>query len=94
MHSVPYKWSNGLAISKNTRKTFERYSKGPVMGAIFNDPYLQACPRTMRLDNGEFIMWYNAGTEWNLLDGIMNRYILQDLQLPRMGFTGLIITGR
>ncbi len=69
MHSVPYKWSNGLAISKDNGKTFERYSKGPIMGAVFNYPYLQACPRTMKLDNGEFIMWYNAGTEWNLLDG-------------------------
>jgi hypothetical protein len=69
MHSVPYKWSNGLAISKDSGQTFSRYSKGPVMSATFNDPYLQACPRVIRLDNSEFIMWYNAGTEWNLLDG-------------------------
>jgi len=69
MHSVPYKWSNGLAISKDNGKTFERFSKGPIMGSIFNDPYLQACPRTMRVGNDEFIMWYNAGIEWNLLDG-------------------------
>ena len=61
MHSVPYKWSNGLAISKDNGKTFERFSKGPIMGSIFNDPYLQACPRTMRVGNDEFIMWYNAG---------------------------------
>lgn len=69
MHSVPYKWSNGLAISKDNGKTFVRYTKGPIMGATFNDPYLQACPRVMRLDNGEFIMWYNSGTEWNLING-------------------------
>ncbi|HVS95599.1 MAG TPA: sialidase family protein [Puia sp.] len=69
MQSVPYKWSNGLAISKDNGRTFQRYSKGPVMGATFNDPYLQACPRVMRLDKSEFIMWYNSGTEWNLMDG-------------------------
>ncbi len=69
MSSVPYKWSNGLAISYDSGKTFERYAKGPIMGSTFNDPYLQACPRTLRLENGEFIMWYNAGIEWNLLDG-------------------------
>ena len=69
MQSVPYKWSNGLAISKDNGKTFTRYSKGPIMSAVFNDPYLQACPRAMQLGPREFIMWYNAGTEWNLLDG-------------------------
>jgi hypothetical protein len=69
MDSVPYKWSNGLAISHDGGITFNRYSKGPIMGATFNDPYLQACPRVKQLENGEFIMWYNSGTEWNLLDG-------------------------
>lgn len=69
MYSVPYKWANGLAISKDNGKNFERYSKGPIMGATFNDPYLQACPRALRLGKEEFIMWYNAGTEWNLMDG-------------------------
>lgn len=68
MVSVPYKWSIGLAISKDQGKTFTRYSKGPIMGATFNDPYLQACPRALRLGADKFIMWYNSGVEWNLLD--------------------------
>lgn len=68
MHSVPYRWSNGLAISEDNGESFKRYAKGPIMGATFNDPYLQACPRVMRLDSGEFIMWYNSGTEWKLFD--------------------------
>jgi len=69
MGPVPYKWSNGLAISYDNGKTFEKYAKGPIMGATFNDPYLQACPRVMQLNTEEFIMWYNSGSEWNLLDG-------------------------
>ncbi len=69
MDAVPYKWQNGLAISRDNGKTFERYSKGPIMAATFNDPYLQACPRALQLNDKEFIMWYNSGTEWNLLDG-------------------------
>jgi hypothetical protein len=69
MHSVPYKWSNGLAISKDNGVTFERYSKGPIMASTFNDPYLQACPRVMRVGDNKFVMWYNSGTEWNLSNG-------------------------
>ncbi len=69
MDAVPYKWSNGLAISCDNGKTFERYTKGPIMGSIFNDPYLQACPRVMKVGDDEFIMWYNSGIEWNLIDG-------------------------
>lgn len=68
MHAVPYKWANGLAISYDNGKTFKKYSKGPIMAASFNDPYLQACPRTLQLNNNEFIMWYNSGIEWNLID--------------------------
>jgi hypothetical protein len=63
MHSVPYKWSNGLAISKDNGLTFTRYSVGPIMAAIFDDCYLQACPRVLQV-GGEFVMWYNSGTEW------------------------------
>jgi hypothetical protein len=69
MQSVPYKWSNGLAISKDNGKTFVKYSKGPIMASTFNDPYLQACPRVIRKGPSEFYMWYNAGTEWNKRDG-------------------------
>ena len=45
-----------------------KYSKGPIMGATFNDPYLQACPRVLQIGQKEFIMWYNSGTEWSLID--------------------------
>jgi hypothetical protein len=64
MSSVPYRWSNGLAISKDNGVSFKRYSPGPIMASIFEDCYLQACPRTIRLDKDRFIMWYNSGIEW------------------------------
>lgn len=67
--SVPYKWSVGLAISKDNGKTFEKFSKGPVISSSAQDPYLQACPRVIRLDKDNLFMWYNSGTEWNYIDG-------------------------
>lgn len=69
MQAVPYKWSIGLAISKDNGRSFERYTKGSIMGATFNDPYLQACPRVTQLNEQQFIMWYNSGIEWSLLNG-------------------------
>lgn len=63
--SVPYKWSVGLAISDDNGKTFKRYSKGPIISSSPFDPYLQACPRVIQLKNNDFLMWYNAGIEWN-----------------------------
>ena len=69
MKSVPYKWSNGLAVSKDGGVTFHRNSVGPIMSSTFNDPYLQACPRVMQLSDERYIMWYNSGIEWNMVDG-------------------------
>jgi hypothetical protein len=71
MASVPYKWSNGIAISKDGGKTFQKPFKGPILPATFFDPYLQACPRVYRLGNNEWVMFYQSGTEWNKVN---NKY--------------------
>ena len=78
MYSVPYEWSNGLAISTDSGKSFRKYSKGPIMGATFDDPYLQACPRVHKVSPNEFVMWYNSdtaclfdGTNWSIYNPIV-----------------------
>lgn len=65
MHSVPYKWSNGLAVSKDGGVTFQKPYKGPIMGSTSHDPYLQACPRVYRLNDRQWVMYYQSGTAWN-----------------------------
>jgi hypothetical protein len=64
MVSVPYRWSIGLAVSEDSGATFRRYSKGPIMGSSFDDPYLQACPRVLRVSDGQYLMYYASGIEW------------------------------
>lgn len=65
MQSVPYKWSNGLAISKDGGVTFSKFSKGPIIPSTFFDPYLQACPRVHKDKDGRWHMYYQSGTTWN-----------------------------
>jgi hypothetical protein len=65
MSSVPYKWTIGLAISKDNGESFVKAGKGPIISSTIDDPYLQACPRVMRVENGELLMYYQSGVEWN-----------------------------
>jgi hypothetical protein len=68
MKAVPYNWSIGLAISKDGGYTFKRFGKGPIIGSVNNEPYLQACPRVLRLDQNNWVMWYQSGLRWNEFD--------------------------
>jgi predicted GH43/DUF377 family glycosyl hydrolase len=65
MKAVPYNWSIGLAISKDGGKTFEKIGKGPIVGASMLEPYLQACPRVVRINEKKWYMWYQSGLRWN-----------------------------
>jgi hypothetical protein len=71
MYAVPYNWAIGLAISTDDGYSFKRFGKGPIAGAINNEPYLQACPRVFRLSEGNWIMWYQGGLRWNEFEGHM-----------------------
>src|SRR5579862_296467 len=65
MYSVPYNWAIGLAVSRDGGYTFKRFGKGPIVGATNNEPYLQACPRVMRIKKDKWVMWYQSGIRWN-----------------------------
>ncbi len=70
-YSVPYKWSNGLAISRDGGISFEKIGKGPIMTSTLNEPYLQACPRVWQFAPDNWRMWYQTGVEWYEHDGHM-----------------------
>lgn len=63
MQSVPYNRAIGLAISSDSGKTFRRYSRGPLLGALLNEPYLQQGPM-VKVIEGKWHMWYLTGTDW------------------------------
>lgn len=63
MQSVPFNRAIGLAISRDGGLTFERFSRGPILGASHNEPYLQQGPHVKIIDGG-WHMWYLTGTDW------------------------------
>ncbi|MBS4096585.1 MAG: hypothetical protein KGZ83_07080 [Sulfuricella sp.] len=63
MQSVPFNRAIGLAISKDDGLTYQRYSRGPIVGASHHEPYLQQGPHVKVID-GTWHMWYLTGTDW------------------------------
>ena len=61
---TPYKWTNGLVISKDGGSTFDQNNKIPILTDSYKPPYLHACPRVYRYNNNQWLMWYAAGVEW------------------------------
>ncbi len=61
--SVPYNCAIGLAISNDGGSTFHKYSKGPIVGAGPNDPFILGCPRVYRFKD-QWYMWYISGVDW------------------------------
>jgi hypothetical protein len=65
MSAVPYNWAIGLAISVDGGFNFKRFGKGPILGATNDEPYLQACPRVIKMGSENWIMFYQSGLRWN-----------------------------
>ncbi len=77
--SRPYQWANGLAISKDGGKSFNKVGAGPIISSTYQYPYLQACPRVFELSDGKWVMWYAGGVEWYEENGVKNPiYVLMN----------------
>ena len=55
--SVPYYSAIGLAISQNGGKTFQRYSRAPIVDRNKMDPYIIGSPYVL-IENDMWRMWY------------------------------------
>jgi hypothetical protein len=53
----------GLAISKDRGKTFERWSRAPILERTRTDPYLNTAPWVVR-DGDGYRIFYVSGYEW------------------------------
>lgn len=60
---VPFRNALGLAISRDKGRTFERYSKGPIMDRSIYDPTLVASACVLP-DKDIWHMWYLSGLDW------------------------------
>ncbi len=61
--ATPFSFFIGLAISRDNGRSFTRYSKAPVLGRNFYDPYL-TCSPWLIIESGIWRMWYVSGTGW------------------------------
>lgn len=66
--TIPFRWSIGLAISKDNGDSFKRYSEGPIMDRNTIDPYLVSSP-TVFLDDGIWKMYYISAIKWEMHQG-------------------------
>lgn len=64
----------GLAISEDGGKTFQRYSRAPIIGRNKVNPFLNTAPFVLK-ENELWRMYYVSGTEWVHKD--LPRYNIQ-----------------
>jgi predicted GH43/DUF377 family glycosyl hydrolase len=53
----------GLAISNDDGRTFQRYSRAPILDRTNNEPFLRSTVSVLE-DNGIYRMWYSSGKGW------------------------------
>lgn len=58
----------GLAISRDGGTTFERLQQAPVLGRADEGLFIRAV-HTARRENGEWRIWYAAGSGWEMIGG-------------------------
>lgn len=66
--SVPFNVAIGVAVSRDTGRTFERLGCGPVLGYTLDEPYVLSGPKVRRF-NGGWQLFYIAGRKWKMVDG-------------------------
>jgi len=66
--TVPFRWSIGLALSKDGGENFTRFSEGPILDRNTIDPYLVSSP-TVLLEGNLWKMWYISGLKWERISG-------------------------
>lgn len=63
---------SGLAISKNSGLTFERYSKAPILDRTDSEPYTILVVSSIIIEGGIWRMWYDSADYW--IDETLPRY--------------------
>lgn len=60
-----YSLMTGLAISKNSGKTFKRYSRSPILKLTDREPFsILTAPYVMKIKKNKWFMWYVSCNQW------------------------------
>ncbi len=63
--ATPFTFFIGLTISKDNGESYQRYSRAPVLGRTYYDPFLTCSPWVI-IENDIWKMWYVSGTGWEI----------------------------
>jgi predicted GH43/DUF377 family glycosyl hydrolase len=66
--SVPFNVAIGMAISRDTGKTFTKLGPGPVLSYSPDEPFILSGPKIRRFGDSWYL-WYIAGTRWKVVHG-------------------------
>ena len=66
--SVPFEVAIGYAVSHDQGVTFEKYGRGPVLGASLHEPFVISGPKIRKFGD-LYSLWYIAGTKWIPAEG-------------------------
>ncbi len=66
--TVSYRLSIGLAISEDGGKSFQKFSKGPLLDRDMHEPFFNTAPCVLEV-NGEYWLWYVSCTKWEMIKG-------------------------
>lgn len=76
--TVPFYFAVGLAVSEDNGRSFERWSRAPVLDRDATDPYLCASPAVL-VEEEKWRMWYVTGVRWEQLpDGPRHYYLVRE----------------
>jgi predicted GH43/DUF377 family glycosyl hydrolase len=66
---IRYRLLTGLAISEDGGETFHRIKPTPILERSATELYFRCGPYVLPTNDGRFLMWYVAGSEWQEIDG-------------------------
>lgn len=88
--------SIGLAISADDGRTFNKYSKAPILDRSEYDPWMVSGGTVLKLDEGNWMMWYLSGQNFEISEtGVKSSYDIKiakstdGIQWVRKGKTAL-----
>ena len=83
-HQIRYRLLTGLAISQDDGCSFERVANTPILERSSSELHIRCGPCVLPPEgNGNFRMWYVAGSEWEEIDGkSMPLYDLRYIESP------------
>ena len=66
--SVPFNVAIGAAVSNDEGSTFQKLGVGPIISYSLDEPFVMSGPKVRRF-NGQWQLFYIAGSKWKLVHG-------------------------